>query len=73
MRSHLADVLAAVRALEGMADPLEALGGLRRLDSEIETAMHGLVELARESGASWTDIGEQLDTTRQAAHQRFRR
>ncbi len=36
-----------------------------------EQELHSAVEAAREAGDSWTVIGAALDTTRQAAQQRF--
>ena len=36
-----------------------------------EQELHAAVEAAREAGDSWSVIGAALDTTRQAAQQRF--
>jgi hypothetical protein len=38
-----------------------------------EAELHAAVDAAREAGDSWTVIGAALDTTRQAAYQRFGR
>jgi hypothetical protein len=38
-----------------------------------EQELHDAVRAAREAGDSWTIIGAALDTTRQAAQQRFGR
>lgn len=40
---------------------------------EAEQELHDAVRAAREAGDSWTVIGAALDTTRQAAFQRFGR
>lgn len=48
---------------------IAARKGLADADSELRSA----VEAAREAGYSWTVIGAALDTTRQAAFQRFGR
>lgn len=44
----------------------------RRID-EAEHELRAAVQAAREAGDSWTVIGAALDTTRQAAYQRFGR
>jgi hypothetical protein len=48
------------------------LAARRRL-SEAEQELHDAVRAAHEAGDSWTVIGAALDTTRQAAFQRFGR
>ena len=45
----------------------------RRQLSEAEQELHDAVKAAREAGDSWTVIGAALNTTRQAAFQRFGR
>ena len=45
----------------------------RRHLAEAEQELHDAVKAAREAGDSWTVIGAALDTTRQAAWQRFGR
>ncbi len=40
---------------------------------DAERALRDAVRAAREAGDSWTVIGAALDTTRQAAYQRFGR
>jgi hypothetical protein len=47
------------------AEGLRAVGALRRLAEQVE-ARH--VELARERGWSWEQIGDALGVSRQAAH-----
>ena len=44
----------------------------QRID-EAEQELRAAVRAAREAGDSWTVIGAALDTTRQAAYQRFGR
>jgi hypothetical protein len=44
----------------------------QRID-EAEHELRAAVQAAREAGDSWTVIGAALDTTRQAAYQRFGR
>jgi 3-keto-L-gulonate-6-phosphate decarboxylase len=44
----------------------------KRID-EAEHELRAAVQAAREAGDSWTVIGAALDTTRQAAYQRFGR
>ena len=39
--------------------------------SEADQELRDAVQAAREAGDSWTVIGAALDTTRQAAYQRF--
>lgn len=46
------------------------LAARKNLDSA-EQELHNAVRAAREAGDSWTVIGAALDTTRQAAQQRF--
>jgi hypothetical protein len=65
----------ARRAAEG---DLEAVGALRSaqdsLDASMFDAVHGarsFVDDRNQSTYSWTDIGEQLHTTRQAAEKRY--
>lgn len=43
----------------------------RRKVTEAEQELRNAVQAAREAGDSWTVIGAALDTTRQAAFQRF--
>jgi hypothetical protein len=43
----------------------------RKRVAEAERELRDAVQVAREAGDSWTVIGAALDTTRQAAFQRF--
>lgn len=45
----------------------------RQQIAEAESELRAAVRAAREAGDSWTVIGAALDTTRQAAYQRFGR
>jgi hypothetical protein len=45
----------------------------RELAAATNTALQAAVDRAREAGRSWREIGDVLDTTRQAAFQRFGR
>lgn len=60
---------------DGSSDgsPLEAIATARRLAAEADAALQRAVDQARESGRSWREIGDVLETTRQAAFQRFGR
>ncbi|MET9628129.1 DUF3887 domain-containing protein [Lentzea sp. NPDC006480] len=66
---HNADLV--VRALENEASAREALVAALSLSALTEDATRALVVLARESGATWAEIGELLHVSRQAAQQRF--
>lgn len=46
---------------------VDAAGALRDAEQRLEEALHG----ARDAGASWSQVGDALDITRQAAQQRF--
>jgi hypothetical protein len=48
----------------------DIIAARRRLD-EAEQELRDAVQAARDAGDSWTVIGAALDTTRQAAYQRF--
>ncbi|WP_455833761.1 hypothetical protein [Pseudarthrobacter siccitolerans] len=51
-------------ALEAIRWPMKAL-------KQEEARLHGYVTVARNEGASWSEIGAVLGTTKQAAQQRF--
>jgi uncharacterized protein with PIN domain len=53
--------------------PLEAVAVIRSLSRAVEEGMREAVQLARQAGHTWAEIGELLGTTRQAAFQRFGR
>ena len=66
-------------ALDPQTDPgrdavhFRRIRAARRHLAEAEQELHDAVKAAREAGDSWTVIGAALDTTRQAAFQRFGR
>jgi hypothetical protein len=72
-------VIAAARvALDGVPEdaaptPLEAVTVVRSLARVVEDGLREAVQLARQAGHTWAEIGELLGTTRQAAFQRFGR
>jgi hypothetical protein len=53
--------------------PLAAVAAARQLSAAANTAMQESVDRARAAGHSWREIGDVLETTRQAAFQRFGR
>ncbi len=53
--------------------PLDAVAVIRSLARVVEDGLREAVQLARQSGHTWAEIGELLGTTRQAAFQRFGR
>lgn len=48
-----------------------ALQQLERTSETVASATRTVVQLQRQAGATWADIGRLLDMTRQAAQQRF--
>ena len=54
------------------AAPFRRVIAARRNLAAAEQELRDAVRAAREAGDSWTVIGAALDTTRQAAQQRFR-
>ena len=71
----LDDLVAAVEAQVPGDDPLRRLSAAARLQQDLDALGDQLVarfvEAARRSGSSWSQIGEQLGVTKQAAQQRF--
>jgi len=53
--------------------PLEAVIVIRSLARVVEDGLRQAVQLARQAGHTWAEIGELLGTSRQAAFQRFGR
>lgn len=70
-------VRAAAERLAGQLDrpgsPLEAVTAARELSATADAALQESVDRARAAGHSWREIGDVLETTRQAAFQRFGR
>ena len=57
----------------GQAGPLAALAAAREQSAAAAAALQAAVDRARAAGRSWREIGDVLQTTRQAAFQRFGR
>lgn len=59
---------------EGVAnadDILDMIGSVRLVELAANQARQAIVDEARAEGRSWSEIGDALGTTRQAAQQRF--
>lgn len=54
-------------------DAAEALANISQARKTLDNAEHQAVALLRSGGATWHDVGDALDMTRQAAHERFSR
>jgi hypothetical protein len=65
-------IAAALEAHQRSVDPLDQLDAARRLREAAEEAESLAVKAARESGATWTEIGALYGLTKQGAQQRFR-
>jgi hypothetical protein len=69
----LDELIHAIRAAQ--TDPLvqlsQAVGVAQQLDETADALIGHFVDQARQSGASWTDIGSSIGVTKQAAQQRF--
>jgi hypothetical protein len=51
--------------------PLEGLREARGVERAVDKVLRDQVRRAREAGCSWTEIGEALGTSKQAAWERF--
>jgi uncharacterized NAD(P)/FAD-binding protein YdhS len=51
--------------------PLDGLREARGIERALDKVMRDAVRRARESGCSWTEVGDALGTTKQAAWERF--
>ena len=65
--------LAAELAGPGTGSALAAVAAASELSAAASAALQEAVDQARAAGHSWREIGDVLDTTRQAAFQRFGR
>lgn len=66
--------LTAVNAERRLIEPvLEALAAVEALARVVDRWRARLVRLARTRGAPWTDIGQSLGVSKQAAHERYGR
>jgi hypothetical protein len=68
-----ADRFTAELAGPGAGSPLVAIAAARELDAAASAALQETVDRARAAGHSWREIGDVLETSRQAAFQRFGR
>jgi Protein of unknown function (DUF3887) len=68
-----ADRVTAELAEPAAGAPLGAVAAARELSSAATAALQATVDRARAAGYSWQEIGDVLETTRQAAFQRFGR
>src|SRR5579875_1541737 len=57
----------------GTGSPLAAMAAAKKLAAATNAALQEAVDRARTAGHSWREIGDVLETTRQAAFQRFGR
>jgi hypothetical protein len=69
----VAGQLAAELTQTGAGSPLAAMASARELATAANAALQTAVDRARAAGYSWKEIGDVLETTRQAAFQRFGR
>jgi hypothetical protein len=69
----LARQLATELTQTGAGSPLAQMASARELATVANAALQTAVDRARAAGHSWKEIGDVLDTTRQAAFQRFGR
>jgi hypothetical protein len=69
----VAGQLAAQLTQTGAGSPLAAMASARELSTAANAALQTAVDRARAAGHSWKEIGDVLETTRQAAFQRFGR
>jgi Protein of unknown function (DUF3887) len=70
---RVAGQLAAQLTQPGSGSPLAQMASARELATVANAAMQTAVDRARAAGHSWKEIGDVLETTRQAAFQRFGR
>jgi hypothetical protein len=68
-----ADRVTAELAEPAAGAPLVAVAAARELSAAAAAALQAAVDRARSAGYSWQEIGDVLETTRQAAFQRFGR
>src|SRR6478672_1555534 len=70
---RLDDLIAAIRTVH--SDPLEqltdAVMAAQHLGDVADHLIGHFVDQARRSGASWTEIGQSMGVTKQAAQKRF--
>ncbi len=70
--AHFSDEAAgAVYMIRVTTDPLLALRAFGVLEREIDRVMQFAARDARAQGATWNDVAEALQVSRQSAHARF--
>lgn len=52
-------------------EALEAIGWPLKAIKQEEARLHSYINMARQEGATWTEIGKVLGITKQAAQKRF--
>lgn len=68
---HARIVAAVIKGRKHPTPILTAVGAARTMVQLADDVLRALIEDARRDGHSWSEIGEVLGTTRQAAFQRF--
>ncbi len=66
-------LVAALEWFERSVDPIDQLDAARRIREAAQDLEARALEVAREAGATWKDIGDCYGLTKQGAQQRFRR
>jgi hypothetical protein len=64
-------VTRALQELQTVPEPLVRLAAVRQAREQFEHLELATVRAARESGATWTDVGAIYGLTKQGAQQRF--
>ena len=70
-RGSVKRVAQALAEMESATDPTAALQAARRLREAAEDLEFSTVEASRQSGTTWTRIGELYGTSKQGVQQRF--
>jgi hypothetical protein len=72
MADCLAQIRRCLRTIPSRSDfDVTTLGELRDLRANLDDAVAEGVRHARALGYSWSEIGRELDVTKQAAHERW--
>jgi hypothetical protein len=69
--AHSKRVNRALDALRALPDPLVRLDAVREAVEQVQRLEASAVTQARESGATWSEIGAVYGLTKQGAQQRF--
>lgn len=70
---HDVDAILSAPVLGGADDPLDAVAASARLQKGVADLVAASVQRARDEGRTWSQIGDVLGVSRQAAFQRFGR